>query len=107
MEILTPLGRLIPAHEVQTILQDQILRLLFDYRLNPQNRNNVPMKLSDIARGVNADEKLVTAALDALWELSPSLIERCGEFQQESTYRITGSGVGFVRNMPQVSAATP
>ncbi len=62
----TALGRLVPAHEAQTVLEDAVLRLLFDYRMNPQNPNNVPMKLSEIVRAVSADEPLVAAALDAI-----------------------------------------
>jgi hypothetical protein len=43
----TALGRLVSMNEVQTVLEDAILKLLFDYRLNPQNPRNVPMKLSE------------------------------------------------------------
>ena len=97
----TALGRLVPTHEAQTVLEDAILRLLFDYRLNPQNPNNFPMKLSDIVRAVSADEALVVAALDALKETPPPLVEERDRYQQERTFNITGSGVRFVRNMPQ------
>lgn len=107
MEIETALGRLVPDHEVQTILEDQILLLLFDYRLNPQNRNNLPMKLSNIARAVSTDQTLVVAALDALREMVPPLVEEREMYQQEKTYRITGTGVRFVRNMPQGLARVP
>jgi hypothetical protein len=97
----TALGRLVPTNEVQTALEDAILRLLFDYRLNPQNPNNVPMKLSDIARAVSTEEPLVVAALDALMEEQPPLVEEREKFQQDRTFNITGTGVRFVRNMPQ------
>ena len=59
------------------------------------------MKLSEIARPVASDASLVLAALDALKEVSPPLIEEGLEVQQERTFRITGMGVRFVRNMPQ------
>jgi hypothetical protein len=97
----TALGRLVPVHEVQTVLEDAILRLLFEYRLNPQNPNNVPMKLSDIVYAVSSAESLVVAALDALKEQKPALVEERGIFQQERTFSISGNGVRFVRNMPQ------
>jgi hypothetical protein len=97
----TALGRLVPTSMRQTVLEDEILRLLFDYRLSPQNPNNVPMKLSDISRGVSVAENLVVAAIDALREKRPALVEEREKFQQERTYSITGTGVGFVRNMPQ------
>jgi hypothetical protein len=97
----TALGRLVPAHEAQTVLEDAVLGLLFDYRMNSQNPNNVPMKLSDIVRAVSADEALVVAALDAMKEASPPLVEETPPFQAERAFRITGSGVRFVRNMPQ------
>ncbi len=97
----TALGRLVPAHEAQTVLEDAVLRLLFDYRMNPQNPNNVPMKLSEIVRAVSADEPLVAAALDAMKGISPPLVEEMAAWQAERAFRITGSGVRFVRNMPQ------
>jgi predicted transcriptional regulator len=99
--IETALGRLIPTNEIQTALEDAILRLLFDYRLNPQNPKNVPMKLSDIAYAVNSEQGLVIAALDALKEDQPPLVEERESFQQQPTFSITGRGVRFVRNMPQ------
>lgn len=98
----TALGRLVGPHEVQTVLEDAILKLLYDYRMNPQNPSNVPMKLSDIVRGVQVNEQaLVIAALDALKEQQPSFVEERERFQQERTFRITGTGVRFVRNVPQ------
>ncbi len=97
----TALGRLVPAHEAQTVLEDAVLRLLFDYRMNPQNPNNVPMKLSEIVRAVSADEPLVVAALDAMKEISPPLVEEMPLWQAERAFRITGRGVREVRNMPQ------
>jgi hypothetical protein len=87
--------------DVQTVLEDSILRLLFEYRLNPQNPENAPMKLSRIAHAVSADPQLVAAALDALKEDNPPLVEEREQFQQERTFRISGIGVRFVRNMRQ------
>jgi hypothetical protein len=97
----TALGRLVPAHEAQTVLEDAVLGLLFDYRMNAQNPNNVPIRLSDIVRAVSADEALVVAALDAMKEAAPPFVEETPPFQAERAFRITGSGVRFVRNMPQ------
>jgi len=51
----TALGRDVPPNETQTILEDAILSLLFNYRMNPQNPNNAPMKLSSIVHAVSAD----------------------------------------------------
>lgn len=101
----TALGRLVPANEVQTVLEDAIVRLLFDYRLNPQNPNNAPMRLTDVAYAVSADRALVVAALDALKEQQPQLIEERELLHGERTFSITGSGLRFVRNMPQVLAS--
>jgi hypothetical protein len=97
----TALGRLVPTSEGQTVLEDAILKLLFDYRMNPQNPSNTPMKLSAIVRTVTVEDALVVAALDALKEERPPLVEEGPLFQQERTFRITGSGVRFVRNLPQ------
>jgi 3-hydroxyacyl-CoA dehydrogenase len=97
----TALGRLVPIHEGQTFLEDSVLKVLFEYRMSPHNPNNVPMKLSDIVRSVASEDQLVAAALDALKEQAPPLVEERESFQQNRTFRITGSGVGFVRNMPQ------
>jgi hypothetical protein len=69
--------------------------------LNPQNPKNVPMKLSDIVRAVSSEQTLVVAALDALSEQQPPLVEENVPFQQDRTFNITGSGVRFVRNIPQ------
>ncbi|MBI2605473.1 MAG: hypothetical protein HYW49_05265 [Deltaproteobacteria bacterium] len=57
------------------------------------------MKLSDIVRAVNSDERLVLAALEAL--KTDTFVENRGLFQQERTFGITGLGVRFIRNMPQ------
>lgn len=97
----TALGRLVPAHEVQTVLEDSILWLLYQYRTSPHNPQNVPMKLSDIVRAVSTSEALVVGAFDALKEQDPPLVEEREPFQQEKTFSITGTGVRFVRNMPQ------
>ncbi|NJM10390.1 MAG: hypothetical protein HC883_05935 [Bdellovibrionaceae bacterium] len=100
-EVKTALGRWIPSHEVQTVLEDNILRVLFDYRMNPQNPNNVPMKISEIARAVSTEEKLVVAALEAL--KMDQNVEEKEEFQQERTFGISGYGIRFVRNIPDAS----
>ena len=97
----TALGRLVPLNERQTVLEDAILSVLFDFRFNPQNPHNRPMKLGSIAQAVNADERLVLAALDGLREQTPPLIEEGEALQQQRTFRITGTGVRFVRNLPQ------
>jgi hypothetical protein len=97
----TALGRLVPTNEIQTVLEDAILKLLYDYRLNPQNPKNVPMKLSDIARAVSSEQAVVIAALEAMREQQPSLVEEREVYQRERTFSITGTGVRFVRNQPQ------
>jgi hypothetical protein len=95
----TALGRLVSVHEFQTVLEDSILRLLFDYRMHPQNPNNVPMKLEDIVHAVSSSEAEVKASLDALMEQAPPLVENI--FKNSKSFRITGTGVRFVRNQPQ------
>ncbi len=97
----TALGRLVPLNETQTVLEDAVLRLLYDYRMNPQNPQNVPMRLSSIVRAVGGEEAVVVGALDALKEQQPPLIEETERWQQERAFRLTGMGVRFVRNMPQ------
>ena len=97
----TALGRLVPVDEVQTVLEDAILSLLFQYRQNPQNPANVPMKLSDIVYAVSSEQSPAGAALEALKQQQPPLVEEREIFQQERTFRITGSGVRFVSNIPQ------
>lgn len=99
--VTTSLGRLVPATEAGTLLEDAILRLLFDYRLSADNPNNAPMKLGSIVRAVSADPALVIAALDALKEEQPPLVEERAEFQGDKTFSITGTGVRFIRNLPQ------
>lgn len=96
----TALGRLVPLNEVQTVLEDAILRLLFDYRMHPQNPDNAPMTLARVVHAVSSEPPLVIAALDALKEQNPPLVEERGTSQQR-TFSITGTGVRFVRNMQQ------
>jgi hypothetical protein len=105
--VTTALGRFVGAHESQTVLEDAILALLFDYRMNPQNPNNVPMKLSDIVRAVASDGPLVQVAIDALREEIPPLVEEREKFQGERSFSITGTGARFVRNMPQGMDSIP
>jgi hypothetical protein len=97
--IETKLGRLIPANESQTALEDEILLCLFLYRMSDDNPNNSPMSLKNISSTVL--RPLVIAALDALKEQNPPLVEECELFQGERTFRCTGTGARFVRNMPQ------
>jgi hypothetical protein len=101
MMYTTALGRDVSPHETQTILEDAILSLLFNFRMHPQNPNNAPLKLSEIARAVSEDERLVIAALDTLRGDRPPLVEETEEFESERAFRLTGHGVRFVRNMPQ------
>ena len=101
----TALGRLVPIHETQTVLEDSILQLLYGFRMNPQNPDNAFLALPRIVSTVSADEALVVAALDGLREVSPPLVEQAREhgelLPQEKRFRITGSGVRFIRNLPQ------
>jgi hypothetical protein len=80
----TALGRWVSSNEFQTVLEDGILRVLFDYRMSPQNPKNVPMKISEIVRAVSSDQKLVEAALDALVENQPPLVEEREKFQRRA-----------------------
>ena len=101
----TALGRLVPAHQAQTILEDEILSVLFDYRMSAQNPRNAPMKLSSIVRATKSDEKLALAALEAL--TMEHKVEEREQFQAERTFSITGLGVRFVRDMPQGMDSVP
>ena len=108
MEIFqTALGRFVPAHEAQTILEDAILDFLFIFRMNLQNPNNVPLPVSVISRAVSSDPGLALAALDALKESVPPLVEEGTVHQGERTFRVSGTGVRFVRNMPQGMDSLP
>jgi hypothetical protein len=101
----TALGRIVPAYQTQTILEDQILSVLFDYRMSKQNPANAPMKLSNIARSAATDEKLVIAALEAL--VQEKKVEERESFQGERAFSMTGLGVRFVRDMPQGIDSVP
>lgn len=65
------------------------------------------MKLGDIVRALSSTPALVLAAVDALRENVPPLVEEGSPYQEakiflpERTFRISGTGVRFVRNMPQ------
>jgi hypothetical protein len=96
---------MVPEHEAGTVLQDLVLKILFDYRMSPFNSGRVPMTLSSVAKAARVGAKTIGAVADSLAELSPPLVEIL-EFQGEPAYRLSGSGVVFVQNVPQGLAST-
>ena len=73
-------------HEASAVLEDSILRLLFNLRRNPQNPNNVHMRLGMIADAVSTDTRFVVAALEALMSLSPPMVEEGSSVQHDRTF---------------------
>ena len=94
----TALGRLVPANEPRAVLEDSSLRLLFNLRRNPQNPNNVHMRLATIADAVTTDSRFVVGAL-GLMALSPAFVEEGPTVQQDRTFRMSEAGARFVRNL--------
>jgi hypothetical protein len=97
--VTTALGRMVPEHEQGTAFQDLVLKILFDYRMSPFNSANTPMPLSSLAKTARADPGQVRTVAVSLAALAPPLVERLT--LQGEAFRITGSGVVFVQNVPQ------
>lgn len=81
-------------------LRLRILDLLLDFYTSPQNINNATMKLSRIAHAVSTSPDLVAAALEALKEQRPPLIEELiDDTIGERIFRISSPGVRLIANL--------
>src|SRR5438105_1161845 len=96
--VTTALGRSVPQHEWGTILDDLILKVLYDFRMSPFNKSNAPLTLTQLANAAGVSPNDASAHAESL--AADGLVEviRLGE---EPAYKITGKGVTFVRNTPQ------
>lgn len=92
----TVLGCMVPDNDTQMIMEDAILDLLYKYRINPQNPNNMSMKLSEIVHAVSSDNTSVIVILDGLLKDSFQLVEECEQSQGERTFRLTKNGIRFI-----------
>ncbi len=81
------------------MLEDLVLKILFDYRMNSFNRSNAPMPVTSLATAARVDEKLVKAVAESL--IGKEYVEKTEPLQGVEAFRITGSGVVFIRNIPQ------
>ena len=97
--ITTALGRDVPAYEAGTVLQDLVLKVLFDFRMSPFNGNNVPLGRMALSMATRISPQEVDAVAEALHQ--EGKVERIVPAKGEPSYKITGPGVVFVRNMPQ------
>lgn len=102
----TSLGRLVAEHDERgTLLEDLILKVLYDYRTNPFNASNFPLSAQALARAAHLDVPTATAGADAL--VGKGLVELVeGQTLQPGgtlgpRYRITGSGMVFVLNVSE------
>ena len=98
--VTTALGRMVPQDQVGTVLEDLVLKVLFDYRMSPFNASNSPMPLSALAKSTGIDPKLAAAYAESL--SASGLVEKYPQkFMGSDAFRITGKGVVEVQNVPQ------
>jgi len=98
--LTTALGRTVPEGQIGTVLEDLILKVLFDYRMSPFNASNTPMALSALAKAAMIDEKLALAFAEALSQ--KGLVEKHPQkLMGKDAFRISGTGVVEVHNVPQ------
>ncbi|HUI23279.1 MAG TPA: hypothetical protein VLY82_02685 [Nitrososphaerales archaeon] len=99
------IGQELPDWENQTALEHAVLRVLYDRRIVEENPFNEPLEIELIRVRVRAlcppfafEDRLIEAALDALEEADPPLVEQIGIKHVHVGYLITGTGVRVVRN---------
>ena len=98
------IGQELPDWENQTALEHAVLRVLYDRRIVEENPFNEPLDINLIRVRVgdlwspNTSDQLIQAALDALAETDPPLVEQIGIKHVHVGYLITGTGVRVVRN---------
>jgi len=93
----TALGRMVPASELGTVLEDLVLKVLHDFRMSPFNRSNAPLDETGLADAANLSPQQATALAESL--ARKGLVEQAGT--RPPAFRISGSGVVFVMNLPQ------
>ena len=77
-------------------IERDVLEVLLDKRMQKDNRGNKPLKVSEAARLSELSQDQVIAIFEAMKDLG--LVEECGKYEGERTFRITGTGVREVRN---------
>jgi hypothetical protein len=95
--VTTALGREVPLEDWGAVNGDTILKVLHDYRVSPFNPQNLPLPVTALANATGLSPADAEALAESL--TAQGLVEAAGQ----GRFRITGSGVVFVRNaVPQV-----
>lgn len=92
----TALGRLVSQTEMNTVVEDAIARLLFEFKQNPQNREDGFLPVQLIANAIGEELHWVEPALDRM--KARKLVEQS---PIERAFRMTPGGVAFVYGMPR------
>lgn len=91
----TALGRLVSPTEQDAVVEDAVLRVLFEFKLNPQNSVDgyLPEKL--IADVIGQDRAWVARALELL--KGRGLVEQTFAVR---SFRLSANGLTYVYGMP-------
>jgi predicted transcriptional regulator len=104
--VTTALGRMVPQDQLKTVIEDLVLKALFDYCMNPFNASNSPMPLAALAKSAGIDGNLAAAYAEAL--SGKGLVEKHpAQIKSADAFRITGKGVVEVQNVPQGLMSAP
>ena len=87
-------------NKLEADIERDVLEVLFDYRMRPDNKENRALRLSDIALFTQVVEEELIRILEGL----DKLVEECEQRDGERTFRISGTGVREVRNEPSGAA---
>lgn len=90
----TALGRLVSQTEINTVVEDAIARLLFEFKQNPQNREDGFMPVQLIANAIGEELRWVEPALERM--KARVLVEQSPLVR---AFRMTPEGVAFVYGM--------
>lgn len=93
----TALGRLVFQTDMNTVVEDAIARLLFEFKQNPQNREDGFLPVQLIANAIGEELRWVEPALERM--KARVLVEEQGPSLR--TFRMTSEGVAFVYGMPR------
>jgi hypothetical protein len=93
----TALRRLVAEEDPSAMSGDAVLSVLFRFRSNPQNPDNVPMSVDLLMQSVNEAEAPV---LDVLTELvAEGLVEEPDRQGEQRALRMTLKGIRLVANL--------
>jgi len=95
--VTTALGRQVPVENEGTVLEDLVLKILYDYSRSPFNPNNEPISPARLSKASRLSEQDAMDVAESL--VVDGLVEKSGP-----GYRISGNGVVLVMNLSREAA---